>query len=163
MTDQWSGFTVSVRTSTGQRERQEGQASWQELPKGPYGHYKETLWEPESPEDFLKPKEAKADDPFRERVFVVFFTSKEQEARGHKGLAIVSRGKAEVYCGDIKLLSRETPIVRGDWVILIPGQAFNPGGRAEILFNQEAGQSVELQIKIGERTVKEVKIVHQFN
>jgi len=159
MTDQWSGFTVSVRTPTGKQERQEGQPSWQELPKGQYGHYKETLWEPELEQDFLNPKEANADHPYRERVFVVFLSQEEQRLRGHKGLAIVSRGKADVYCGDHKLLSRETPIIRNDGIILISGQAYDPGGRAEIMFNNP-GQAVELQIKIGEQTVREIQIVN---
>ncbi|MCX6816939.1 MAG: hypothetical protein NTZ93_03675 [Candidatus Beckwithbacteria bacterium] len=157
MTDQWHGFTVSVRTPTSGQER-ESHSSWQEQPTARFGHYEETLWEPTKPQEFLKPPK---DTDFRERVFVVFLSSQEQQERGSKGIAIVSRGLAEVYCGDVKLLSREEPIMRKDGIILIPGQAFYPSVRAEILFDKP-GQAVELQIKIGEQTVKEVKIVNKF-
>lgn len=159
MTDQWSGFTILVRTPTGKGERQEGQASWQEQPTERYGGYQQTLWEPTSPQEFLRPKKLEGDPAFRERVFVVFLTAQEQQERGGKGLAIVSRGLAEVYCGQTKLISFGQPVPQEDGVILLPSDAVNSGGRAEIIFNKP-GQSRELQIKIGEQTVKEVKIIN---
>jgi len=43
-------------------------------------------------------------------------------------------------------------------VVVLSGQAVNPGGRAEFRF-REAGQAVELRIDVNGQTVKEVKIV----
>lgn len=161
MPDQWSGFTVLRRTPTGGRERQEGQASWQELPTDILGRYPRALWLPTLQQEFLHPEISQRQTELKEGVFLHFFAQGEKDrlGPGETGLAIVSHGLAEVFCGETKMLGYETPIVTASGAVLLPAQAYYPGGRAEIFFN-EPGQAVELQIKIGEQTVGEVKIVN---
>lgn len=79
------------------------------------------------------------------------------------GIAIVCHGSmAEVWVGDNKLLGTDNPITADNGVIILPGQAVNPGGRAEIFFNQ-VGQTVLLAIKSNGKTVKEVNIACEAN
>ncbi|MDZ4228671.1 MAG: hypothetical protein U1C50_00280 [Patescibacteria group bacterium] len=74
------------------------------------------------------------------------------------GIAIVSNGKVKVWAENEMILGFDKEYITAHQVVILPGQAVNPGGRAEIHFNQ-IGQSVDLRINVNETTVKEVRIV----
>ncbi|MEK7622575.1 MAG: hypothetical protein AAB430_01765 [Patescibacteria group bacterium] len=80
------------------------------------------------------------------------------------GIAITSDSgnEVEVWQEDNKILWGDNEYTTDQGVVVSPGQAVNPGGRAKFKFS-EAGQSVELRIKENEQTVKEVKIVALLN
>ena len=77
------------------------------------------------------------------------------------GIAIISHGKAEVWMGKHRLLGIDG-LIRNQEVVIAPAQAVNPGGRAEIFFSQP-GQSVELNIIVDGKSVKQVKIASVTN
>ncbi len=144
---------IFTREGATGRERETNQ-DWVELPKDNRGFYQRdiALWVPRLVEEFLKDPNDLYGPAHDEGVHFDFHT------HTNGGIGLFSRGKAEVWVGNDRLLGRDEQIITSQGVRLASAQAVNPGGRAEIFFTQP-GQSVELKIIVNEEVVQEVRIV----